>query len=223
MAKRQNRQSNRRSKGQRRPPVTAIGGLLLLVTVGVIFFLSRPPAAPDVTAERLNLDPVYGNPDAPVSIIKYASYGCRACQQMHNSGLLEHLVEDYGGQVNLIFRDFPYIMPAYDQAASEVAQCVLDQSNTAYWDFHDVLYRYYFANRSQDELVEIADTEIGGVDGDLLRACVDANTHIKTVQYDGARARELGVRGAPSLFIGEQRIFANSEASLRQAIEAELR
>jgi protein-disulfide isomerase len=215
--------SKKRAAGKKQsPPIMAIGGALLAITVIAIFFLSRPPAAADVPQERLSLDPVYGNPDALVSIIEYGAYSCHSCQSLHQSGLLEQIVAEYDGQVNLIFRDFPYITPAYDQATAEVAQCVLDQSNTAFWHFHDVLYTVYYMTSTQDELVTIAGNEIGGVDEATLRECVDGNTHIRTVQYDGNQGRQLGLRGTPSLFVGDQRIFSPSAQAIRQAINAEL-
>lgn len=196
-------------------------GLVVAVVVAGLFTL-RNTAGASVAQARLDLDPVYGNPDAEVSIIEYASYGCRACRQLHTSGILEDIVAEYDGRVNLIFRDFPYISPSYDQATANVAQCVLDQSNTAYWDLHHLLYTDYYMNRTPEQLVTIAGTEIGGVDEAALRACAAANTHVRTVHYDGERGRSLGLTGSPSIFVGEQRIFSPDRAAIRAAIEAEL-
>ena len=41
--------------------------------------------APEVAQERLELDPMMGNPDAPITITEYAAYGCEACRQWHGT------------------------------------------------------------------------------------------------------------------------------------------
>ncbi len=196
-----------------------IAGVLFLVIGGVALLgISNRVGLYD---ERFDVDPVLGNPDAPVSIIEYGAYGCHACKAVHEAGILDQILEEYDGQVNLIFRDMPVISPRYDMMGAQLAQCVLDQSNDLYWAFHDMMYSIAEQSVStRDELV----TNAGrlGVDTNALNDCYDAGTHRNTVLYDQQRGTDLGVRGTPTFFIGDQQLFSFSADAFREAIDREL-
>lgn len=178
------------------------------------------PASSD-SMERFLLDPVYGNPDAPVSLIEYGSYACSACRFWHEEGFIEDIIEGFDGQVNLIFRDMPVVSPQYDQMSAEVAQCAFDQGNELYWLFHDAMYTIARPGASSlDDMIEIGRQV--GLDGDALRACYDAGTHTQTVLFDFSRGNDLGVRGTPTFFVGNQPIFNANPDILRDYLIAEL-
>jgi protein-disulfide isomerase len=173
------------------------------------------------TLERYELDPVYGNPDAPVTLIEYGSYACSACRYWHEEGFIEDLIQGFDGQVNLIFRDMPVVSPEYDQMGGEVAQCALDQGNDEYWLFHDGMYTLARPGQSSvNDMIEIGRQV--GLDGDALRACYDAGTHTQTVLFDFSRGNDLGIRGTPTFFVGGQPLFNANPDILREALLAEL-
>ena len=98
-------------------------GLAFVLTL--ILAVSGPFAgsakALDGVQEMLG-DRVLGNPDAPVTIIEYASLGCPHCREFHD-GTLPEIKKTYidTGKVKLIFRDFPLGQRA--TAASMIARC----------------------------------------------------------------------------------------------------
>lgn len=219
--RRTSRRREERQRKQRRNLL--ISGAAILVIGGLVaFFAARgglnPP--PDVPQERLEQDPIMGNPDAPVTIIEYGSYGCPACQRVHNSGLIDGLLDSYGDQVNFTFRDFPVISPAYDQRSAETAQCVLDQSEDAFWSFHNALYERDMIGASQAELYGVVESL--GIERAPVESCVSSETHRRTVQYDEDRARERGLTSTPAFVIGDREVIGANETELRRAIEAEL-
>lgn len=178
-----------------------------------------PPSEDDIT--RFELDPIYGNPDAPVTIIEYGSYGCSACKYWHEGGFIDDLLDEFDGQVNLIFRDMPIVIPQYDQVSAEIGQCALDQGNDAFWVFHDVMYTIARQGSSAaDDIIEMA--RQAGLDGDALRACYEVGTHVETVRYDATRGAALGVRSTPTFFIGDQVVFNADPNVLRDLLQAEL-
>ena len=87
MAKRR-KPSRRKSKQQTH---LIMGGSVVLVIAAAIFLIlsNSGEAAPEVAAERLALDPILGDPNAPVTIIEYGAYGCHACQSWHRAGIIE--------------------------------------------------------------------------------------------------------------------------------------
>jgi protein-disulfide isomerase len=213
----QTRRKQKQESNKRQNLMIAGVGLVLLVGL-ILYGMSNRAGAYD---ERFDLDPIFGNPDAPVSIIEYGAYGCHACKQAHESGVIEEIIAEYDGQVNLIFRDLPVISPQYDFMTAQLAQCVLDQSNDLFWDFHDMLYTTAVQSRSsRDELVRNGGNL--GVDTEALNACYDDGVHANTVRYDQQRGADLGIRGTPTFFINDERLFSFSPDGFREAINKAL-
>ena len=196
--------------------VILVGAFALIFTTGGL-----PGAAPDVAQARLDLDPILGNADAPVTIIEYGAYGCEACAEWHRRGYVTDILNEFNGQVNFTFRDLPVILPGYDRMAANVAQCALDQGEDAFWNFHNALYSSASPGRdSQDDLIDLA-ARIG-LDGVELRECAEAGTHRRTVQYDQDRANDLNLRSTPSFVINGRVVFGASPELLRSTIQEAL-
>jgi len=166
--------------------------------------------------DRLNYDPILGNPTAPVSIVEYGAYGCSACRAWHQAGIVGQILAEFPDQVNFIFRDFPVIVPTYDHMAAEIAQCALDQSQTAFWSYHDLLYSVAVPGMSQAQLIALGDQ--AGIDADLLQTCVTSGIHRNTVAYDLNRAINLGLPGTPAFLVNDTRLFNASPDVLRIAV-----
>lgn len=197
-----------------------VGLGVVMVVVALIAPSSGALSGPEVAQDRLELDPVLGNPDAPVTIIEYGAYSCHACQSWHESGIIDQILREYPNQVNFIYRDFPVISPAYDRRAAQVAQCALDQGTEQFWTFHDALFDRYNIRDSSSRLVQLG--EDVGLDGEALRTCVDANTHQATVLFDLQRANELGLSGTPTFVINGSRLYGATPDSLRNAVNQAL-
>ena len=216
--KSQSKLSKKKHQKQRQNLIIA-GGAVVVIAVLALLALNNQTTG---YAQRFDLDPIYGNPDAPVSIIEYSSYGCPSCRQVHQSGILDQLIEEYDGQVNLIFRDLPIIQPQYDFMTAQLAQCVLDQGNDLFWKYHDMLYTVAQPGVStREELV--ANAAPLGIDTEALNDCYEAGTHAATVRYDEQRGLDLGIRGAPTFFINDERLFNFSPSAFREAIDRALK
>ena len=110
---------------------------------------------------RYELDPILGDPDAPVTLIEYGAYGCHACKYWHEQRIVEGLLEEFEGKVNFVYRDIPIIVPPYSQTAAEIAQCALDQGNEQFWTMHDAIYTRAEQGRSSaDDLLQLG-AEVG--------------------------------------------------------------
>jgi len=179
----------------------------------------QPPSAEEIA--RYELDPILGDPAAPVTLIEYGAYGCHACKYWHEEGIVEALLEEFGGQVNFVYRDIPIIVPPYSQMAAEIAQCAFDQGNDQFWTMHDVIYTQAEQGRaSADELLQLgADA---GLEADALRKCYEAGTHVATVRYDHDRGAALGIRSTPTFVIGGAPVANADPDLLRQLLQEEL-
>ena len=179
----------------------------------------QPPSAEEIA--RYELDPILGDPDAPVTLIEYGAYGCHACKYWHEEGIVEELLEEFAGRVNFVYRDIPIIVPPYSQMAAEIAQCALDQGNDQFWTMHGAIYTQAEQGRaSADELLQLgADA---GLDGAALRKCYEAGAHVATVRYDHDRGAALGIRSTPTFVIGGAPVANANPELLRELLQAEL-
>ena len=211
----------RRRTGKNQIILAAVAGLIIAGTMFLMITGTNPgDSAPAANQGRLELDPVLGNPEAPVTIIEYGAYACTSCRAWHQAGIIEQILAVYPDQVRFVFRDFPVIIPAYDHMAAEVAQCALDQSQDGFWALHDALYTTVRIGSSQEEILRTG--EKLGLDGAALRACVESNIHRATVQYDEDRARRLALPGTPSFLVNDIRIFNATPDVLAAAVEQAL-
>lgn len=171
--------------------------------------------------ERNELDPILGDPDAPVTLIEYGAYGCHACKYWHEEGIIEEILEEFGGQVNFVYRDIPIIVPEFSQRAAEIAQCALDQGNEQFWTMHDAIYTLADQGRSTAaELIQLGGDV--GLDADALRSCFQAGTHVSTVRFDHERGAALGIRSTPTFVIAGTPTKNASPDLLRDLLQAEL-
>ena len=81
--------------------------------------------------------PALGPDKAPVTIVEFSDFECPFCLRVVPT--LERILEDYGDDVRLVFRQFPLnnIHPNA-QSAAEASLCAADQSR--FWQYHDALF-----------------------------------------------------------------------------------
>ena len=213
------RYKNRKQKKQRDKLYMYGGmGIVVLFIVGFIIygFVNRPP---EVSASRLAVEPVIGEEDAPVTIYEYGAYTCSACRSVHQSGINEqinNLVEQYDGQVRFVFVNAPIISPTnVARLGAEAAQCVLDQSNEAFWTFHNAIYdmsdsEYIGEYGDKDAYVSLGNTL--GIDGNAIGECLDKKTHRRTVDHHQDESQNAGVNGTPTFFVNGRRVNTSINA-----------
>jgi protein-disulfide isomerase len=175
-----------------------------------------PDAALSVTAK----DPVWGNPDAPVTIVEFSDFQCPFCARV--GGALDELKKAYGpSQLRLVWKNYP--LPFHDQArpAADAAMAVFALGGAgAFWKFHDLV----FANQrelSADNYLRWA--ALAGVDGAKFETELSTGQQGGKVDEDVALATRLGIRGTPVFRInGIPLMGAQPIDSFKEIIDAEL-
>jgi protein-disulfide isomerase len=150
------------------------------------------PARVEVEADGF---PARGPEDAPVTIVEFSDFQCPFCYRLLPS--LRQVVEEYGDQVRLVFRQFPLssLHPAAQKAA-EAALCANDQGR--FWEMHDAMFENQQA-LGVDQLKETARSL--GLDGAEFDSCLDSGQFAAEVAADLQAGRAAGVTGTPALFI----------------------
>jgi len=183
-----------------------------------VAFAQRKVNVEDLQAPGPLGDKFIGSPDAPVTIVEYASMSCPHCAAFHQT-VLPDLKAKYidTGKVRLIFREFPLNAPAYPPAM--VARCA--PANR----YFDIVGAYF--ERQQDWLAgsnikagiqKIA--EEFGFTPESFEACASNQALFDGLNEMKTRATSFGVESTPTFFInGAKFVGGLSIAELSQAID----
>jgi len=218
-SRRNTRASRKKEKQDRQRNRIIIGiGLLALLVVAYVFY---PKAlAPEVSVSRLEDNPSLGTHDAAVTLIEYGDFTCSACRSWHQAGVIDELLENYGDDLRVVWRDFP-IITADSPKAAQAGQCAYDQG--LFWEYLDRVYSQpgsSYTNAGVGDLRAYA-ADVG-LDVEAFNACLDSNQHQKTVEYDLEIARKIRLPGTPSFLVNGKPVIGANLQLLTQAIDAAL-
>ena len=145
-------------------------------------------------------DPSLGSPDAKVTIVEFADFGCPYSRK--SSYVIRALARKYGDEVRFIYRDFP-ITELHPQAkqTAQAANCAGDQDK--FWEYHDKVYLNQ-NDLSDEKLVEFAE-EIN-LDMDEFQSCFEEGAFTEEIDEDYQDGFDAGVRGTPTFFINGNRV-----------------
>src|SRR5262245_6256301 len=190
--------------------IVAGGAVAVAVIAAAVWFGTRPPSAgpaPVAVASAdksalLNVQPndhVLGDPNAPITLIEYASFTCPHCAHFHTQ-ILPEIKKKWidTGKVKLIYRDFPL-----DQVAAKAAQIAECAGNDRYYGVVDLIFRGQpqWAT-AQDPIAELAKPlRIAGLGENEIKACLANEAKANEVINDYRGGETLGVNSTPSLFI----------------------
>lgn len=146
-----------------------------------------------------------GNPDAPLTIIEYASTACPACAYYHANGkpTVDRYVET--GQVRYVFREMITGLPALATPGFMLARCAPEER---YFDVLDLLFAQQQTlaaalqqgqGRAPAQFRTIART--AGLSDAEFQACMTNNDLYQQVLAANEQAGRDGIRGTPTFII----------------------
>jgi len=176
---------------------------------------SGSPASDGVVLQ----DVIFGDPDAPVTLIEYASWTCPACLDFH-SRILPTVKTDYidTGKVRMVFREFPTAPANIAVAGFTLARCT---EGPAYYDLLDELFMRQDAiltlARQGGPVVE-ALKQVGvnhGIDTDeAFEACLDSQDNRDAIRASIAAAEAKGVNATPTFYLDGELVDSNARISV---------
>jgi len=147
-----------------------------------------------------------GNPDAPVTVIEYASYTCPHCARFHE-GPYKQLKADYidTGKINFIYREVYF--DRFGLWASAIARCA--GTPESFFGITDMIYdtqaEWTRAGGGDpaaivEELRKIG--RLAGLGNDTLEACLQDGDTLRTlVAWYQENAEADGIDSTPSFMI----------------------
>ena len=159
----------------------------------------------DVSTEH-----VFGDVDAPVTVVEYGDFECPYCAAA--APVLRQLVEESGGRVRLIFRNFP-LPDVHPHALTAALAAEAAGAQGAYWPMHDLLFTKQ--DRLDDRSLKAYADHLG-LDGQLVVGEA-AQQFGDKVEADFSAGLDEGVSGTPTLIIdGEPYMGRIEPAALRR-------
>jgi len=217
--------------------LVVLGGLAVIVVaaVGLYQWLGKPTvtvapqqagapaassAAPagDVSKVR-DSDFVIGSPDAPVTVIEYASLTCPHCARFHNT-VLPKIKKEYvdTGKIRLVYRDFP--LDGMALRASALARCA---GRERFFGFLELLFKRQAQwAQSPSPLAALGEiAALGGLSEQDLAACFKDTKLLEEIAMQKKEGEEkLNVDATPSFFInGRKHTGDPSFEDLKAAID----
>ncbi len=143
---------------------------------------------------KLDGFPSKGNPEAKVTLVEFADFQCPHCKSVGPE--VKKILQKYGEQVRLVFRDFPINQSGISTKVAEAAVCADQQK--MYWPFHDLAFarQSYLKSVTPQMLAEELELDMA-----VFNACLKSGKAQAQVAASKAEARELGVSSTPSFFV----------------------
>jgi protein-disulfide isomerase len=163
----------------------------------------------DLAAEH-----VYGDPAAPVTVVEYGDFECPYCAAA--APVLRQLVDESGGRVRLIFRNFP-LPDVHPHALTAALAAEAAGAQGAYWPMHHLLFgkQDRLDDRSLRAYAEHLGLDSSRVVGEAAQEFGDK------VEADFSAGLDEGVAGTPTLLVDGEPYGGRIElAALRRAVNA---
>ena len=185
--------------------------------LGILSLLLVSPGSPEAAAPHPMLadaqtvlqitkdDRILGNPEAPITIVEYASLTCPHCAHFAND-VLPEIKKDWidTGKAKLVLRDFPLDEPAL--RAAMIARCAPPDRYYAFADtFFAAQEKWVRSPDYREALARLA--RLGGMGKEEFDTCLK-NTELENKIVEGRlkATQELEVSSTPTFFINGSKL-----------------
>jgi len=165
---------------------------------------TRPEFVPETSLSKPTLpplrstDPSRGSTSSEaIVIVEFADFTCHYCRATEPE--LSALLEAYPDGIRHVWRDMPIASDRPDGIlAASAGRCANDQG--MFWPMHDELLRL-----NTITLGSLSDAaQRLKLDVSQFNACIQSGRHVADIQNDIQIAKDHGLSGAPTFFIGNQ-------------------
>ncbi len=143
-------------------------------------------------------DPIWGDPNAPVTIVEISDFQCPFCKRVGPT--MEQIKQTYGPKkVRVVWKNNPLPFHSHARPAADAAMTVFALGgNKAFWKYKALLFENQ-PNFDEDKFVGWAKQV--GVDPQKFKAALDAKKYTSKVDDDLAFSKKVGANGTPNFRI----------------------
>jgi len=165
--------------------------------------LLPPPRKAQKITVNVQGAPLLGDPKAKIAIVEFSDYQCPYCRRFHLE-TFPRLQKNYidSGKVAFAAKNFPLDFHPESVGAALTVNCARRQNIKASWDIQGQLFMQQnrLGKAFYDELIKRY-----GLDGEKFSKCLAETKQHNAIAEDLDYARQLGVQGTPTFFIGQLR------------------
>lgn len=171
----------------------------------VIVFRGAQPHPSVEGLTRGALARTLGDPASKLWIVEYMDYECASCREA--SEWLDAYLDKHPGTFFLQMRHYPLRAHAHAVDAAVSAECAARQRK--FWPYHRLLMSRQDAWSNLKRPTSLWETYAAeaGLDVRRWRECLSDAQVKDLVLQESLDAREVGVEGTPTIFIGGERII----------------
>ncbi|EMO52930.1 thioredoxin domain-containing protein [Leptospira noguchii] len=155
--------------------------------------------------------PVVGDPNAPITIVKYADFNCGHC--MHTSKILKSFLSEYNGIIKVAYKNFPLdgncnrlvgrkSPEASSCVAASAALCANQQKK--FYPVYTGLYDDNEAGVMHTAVTVTRLAEKNGLNMDQFRSCMSSTKIRDQINREVDEAEKLKINSTPTLFINNK-------------------
>ncbi|MGQ2825432.1 vitamin K epoxide reductase/DsbA family protein, partial [Leptospira kirschneri] len=155
--------------------------------------------------------PVVGDPNAPITIVKYADFNCGHC--MHTSKILKSFLSEYNGIIKVAYKNFPLdgncnrlvgrkAPEASSCVAASAALCANEQKK--FYPVYTGLYDDNEAGVMHTAVTVTRLAEKNGLNMDQFRSCMSSIKIRNQINREVDEAEKLKINSTPTLFINNK-------------------
>jgi protein-disulfide isomerase len=139
-------------------------------------------------------EPWRGNPEAPVTLIHFASFTCKLCAK--STKMIKKMMDEHPNKIKWVHRNYFRINDENALTAAQMGEAAYEQGR--FWDFHDRM----FAFEGQFEVDDIAQvTRDSGLSQAYYEAGEQEGRFLLKVREDLRAASRSGVTTVPVIFV----------------------
>jgi protein-disulfide isomerase len=157
------------------------------------------PQRPTTTSVSTQGNPIFGAPNAPITLVEFTDYQCPFCKRFVKDTLPE-LKKNYidTGKLRLVLRDLPRSFHKLAKPAARAAHCAGEQNK--YWLLHDAMFKV--PKLSTEEHIFSA-AEEASLDMSAFKQCFESDRYNKEIDKDVADASKAQINGTPGFVLGK--------------------
>lgn len=194
------RRTAKRKRFLRTASIWLFGALFLLGIGFGISKLSAPVESTALLASGISQnDNFKGNIESSVVLVEYSDFQCPACGAYFP--LLKALVEEFGSEIQFVYRHFPLAQHQHAELAGRAAEAAGKQGK--FWEMHDLIFenqRSWSNLRNAEEAFSQYAGQIG-LDMEKFQADLDSQEVKERVRRDYSGGLSSGVNSTPTFFL----------------------